>query len=319
MHRGGSLIRKENSMSAHQVVVVGSANADLVLDVDHRPAAGETVLGTDIVITPGGKGANQAVAAARLGCDVAFLGCVGDDAHGEMLRASMRGAGVDLSGLRVVGASTGSAIIMVTPDGENSIIVSPSANRQVSCAMIDELEQVWAGARVVVVQLEVPVETVGHLAHRAHATGTRVLINAAPAAALPAEVLAVADPLVVNDSEAAFLLARADATLAVPRTDPRIIAAALLALGPRSVVVTLGVGGAVFIERDTVPRQVRARSVQALDTTGAGDAFVGALAVHLAGGASLAAAVERATDVAAISVTRRGAQNSYPTLEEVEQ
>jgi len=305
-------------MSVHQVVVLGSANADLVLDIDHRPVAGETVLGTDVVITPGGKGANQAVAAARLGCDVAFVGCVGDDANGELLRASLRGAGVDLSGLRVVGAPTGSAIIMVTPDGENSIIVSPSANRQVSCAMIDDLEQVWGGARVVVAQLEVPVETVAHLANRAHATGTRVLINAAPAAALPAEVLAVADPLVVNESEAAILLARADATLVAPTTDPRVIAAALLALGPRSVVVTLGVGGAVFIERDSVARRVPARRVQAVDTTGAGDAFVGALAVHIAGGASLTAAVERATDVAAIAVTRRGAQNSYPTLEEVE-
>lgn len=316
-------------MSPHKVVVVGSANADLVLDVDHRPAAGETVLGSDVVITPGGKGANQAVAAGMVGGEVAFIGCIGADGYGELLRASLAGAGVDLAGLRTVVAPTGNAIIIVTPDGENSIIVSPAANRLVSPQMIDELEAVWSIATVLVVQLEIPLETVIHLSTRAHLGGTRVVVNAAPAAALPLEVLAVSDPLVVNESEAAFLLGRphpaapgdGDGDDAV---DGAIhIVADLLDLGPRSVVLTLGSEGAVLLERaaDGEPGMavhVPARHVIAVDTTGAGDAFVGTLAVELAAGAGLEAAVLRATDVAAVAVGRRGAQESYPTLAELE-
>jgi ribokinase len=319
-------------MSAHKVVVVGSANADLVLDIDHRPAAGETVLGSDVVTTPGGKGANQAVAAGRLGFDVAFLGCIGADPQGELLRASLTGAGVDLQGLRVVDAPTGNAIILVTPDGENSIIVSPAANRYLTPALVDELKPVWAGAAVLVAQLEIPLETIISMLPEAHRSGTRVVLNAAPAAALPDEVLSVADPLVVNESEATFLLARAGtATPHGTWVDPGEVAMALLSLGPRSVVLTLGAAGAVLVERvrDTLGRDgVRAVSSQdavhipghavtVVDTTGAGDAFVGALAAHLSEGVDLQEAVRRANDVAAIAVTRRGAQESYPTREEI--
>ena len=308
-------------MSTHTVVVVGSANADLVLDVHHRPAAGETILGSDVVTTPGGKGANQAVAAGRIGGRVAFIGCVGDDEHGARLRTSLTGAGVDLTGLRTVAAPTGNAIIIVTPDGENSIIVSPAANRQVSPQMLDELEAVWAGAAVLVVQLEIPIETITHLVPRAHTRGARVVVNAAPAAALPAEVLAASDPLVVNESEAAFLLDRAGRS--GEATAPSAVATDLLALGPRSVVLTLGSAGAVLVERDDdgAPRAavaVPARRVTAVDTTGAGDAFVGALAVELAVGAELELAVRRATEVAAFAVGRRGAQDSYPTPADLE-
>ncbi|PVU81432.1 ribokinase (plasmid) [Cellulomonas sp. WB94] len=319
-------------MSAHKVVVVGSANADLVLDIDHRPAAGETVLGSDVVTTAGGKGANQAVAAGRLGFDVAFVGCIGADSHGELLRASLTSAGVDLDGVRVVDAPTGNAIILVTPDGENSIIVSPAANRFLTPALVDELKPVWAGASVLVAQLEIPLETIASLLPEAHRSGTRVVLNAAPAAVLPDGVLSVADPLVVNESEAAFLLARAstappDAAI----VDPGDVAKALLALGPRSVVLTLGGAGAVLVERsrDTVGRDsarvaasqdvvhVPGHTVEVVDTTGAGDAFVGALAAHLSDGVDLEEAVRRANDVAAIAVTRRGAQESYPTREEI--
>ena len=313
-------------MSPHKVVVVGSANADLVLDVDHRPAAGETILGSDVVITPGGKGANQAVAAGRVGGEVAFIGCIGADGPGELLRASLAGAGVDLTGLRTVLAPTGSAIILVTPDGENSIIVAPAANRLISPQMIDELEAVWSGATVLVVQLEIPLETVVHLALRAHQNGTRVILNAAPAAALPPEVLAVSDPLVVNESEAAFFLGRTQP--AAPddgdEADGAIrLVADLLDLGPRSVVLTLGSQGAVLLDRGADSEagsavHVPARAIATVDTTGAGDAFVGALAVELAAGAGLEAAVLRATVVAAVAVGRRGAQESYPTLADLE-
>lgn len=319
-------------MSPHKVVVVGSANADLVLDVDHRPAAGETVLGSDVVTTPGGKGANQAVAAGRLGFDVAFVGCIGADSQGDLLRASLTSADVDLDGLRVVGAPTGTAIILVTPDGENSIIVSPGANRHLTPAVVDELEPVWVGASVLVAQLEIPLETITSLLPEAHRSGSRVVLNAAPAAVLPDEVLRVADPLVVNESEAALLLARTSAALPdTTNMDPREVAKALVALGPRSVVLTLGAAGAVLVEyahdtedldgvlatsiRDVV--HVPAHTVTVVDTTGAGDAFVGALAAHLSEGLNLHDAVRRATDVAAVAVTRRGAQESYPTSEEI--
>ncbi|MFD1506705.1 ribokinase [Georgenia yuyongxinii] len=313
-------------MEQSQVVVVGSANADLVLDIDHRPAPGETILASDVVTTPGGKGANQAVAAGKVGGRVAFLGCVGDDDHGRLLRGSLEGAGVDATGLRTVAAPTGTAIISVTPDGENSIMVSPGANRHVTPAMLTGLQDVWASAAVVVLQLEIPMESVAAVA--AGATG-RVVLNAAPAASLPAEVLAVADPLVVNESEAEFLLAEAGAADGATSPDGEgapggdSLAARLLALGPRSVILTLGAAGSVIVERAPdggarPPVWVPARRVAATDTTGAGDAFVGALAVRLAAGASLTEAVELATAVAAVAVTRRGASTSSPTLVEVE-
>jgi len=298
-------------MQQRRIAVVGSANADLVLDIDHRPAPGETILGSDVVVTPGGKGANQAVAAGRLGGDVAFLGCVGDDDHGRLLRDSLTGAGVDVTGLRTVDGPSGMAVIMVTPDGENSIIVAPGANRRVTPDLVAEQRAVWEDADVVVLQLEVPLETVA-----AVATGTRgrVVLNTAPAAALPPEVLAEADPLVANESEAHYLLGD-DAG------DGVALAERLVGLGPRSVVLTLGSAGAVVVERDDAgalrSMSVPAYEVAAVDTTGAGDSFVGAMAVRLSEGAPLVAAVELATAVAAVAVSRRGAQESFPTLAEV--
>ena len=298
-------------MQRHKVAVVGSANADLVLDIDHRPAPGETILGSDVVVTPGGKGANQAVAAGRLGGDVTFVGCLGDDGNGGILRASLTDAGVDLSGLRTVDAPTGIAVIMVTPDGENSIIVAPGANRHLTPRMLDEHEQ-WRAADVVVLQLEIPVESVTKVATEAPG---RVVLNTAPAAELPAEVLAVADPLVANESEAHFLLGD-------QHGNGVELAERLLGLGSRSVVLTLGSAGSVVVERgadgELRTEVVPAHRVTAVDTTGAGDSFVGAMAMRLSEGEGLPAAVRLATSVAAIAVGRRGAQESFPTLAEVE-
>ncbi|MHB1065252.1 MAG: ribokinase [Georgenia sp.] len=306
----------------HKIAVIGSANADLVLDIDRRPQAGETLLGSDAVVTPGGKGANQAVAAALLGGDVAFVGAVGDDPNAAMLRHSLTDAGVDVAALDTVPGASGVAIIMVTPDGENSIIVSPAANRRVTPERLAASETAWSDAVVLVLQLEIPLETVALAATTVHRAGGRVVLNAAPAVHLPAEVLTTADPLVVNETEAAFLLGGAPA-------DPQEVATALLGLGPRSVVVTLGEQGARYAERSEygasggVPTPsgshgwVPAHRVAAVDTTGAGDAFVGALAVELAAGASLAGAVTFATAVAAVTVSRRGAQAAYPRRAEV--
>ncbi len=317
-------------MPRQRIVVVGSANADLVIDIDHRPGAGETILGSDLVTTPGGKGANQAVAAGLLGGDVTFVGCVGADPHGAMLRASLTGAGVDDTALTAVDAPTGTAVILVTPDGENAIIVSPSANRHV-CPQAVDAALGRGEVAVVVTQLEIPLATVEHVARRAETVGARLVLNAAPATRLPAAVLAVADPLVVNESEAQALLGTQPAEPArgagagagaPPDRDAERAVLGLLGLGARSVVLTLGAGGSVHGVRGPggspgVLHHVPARRVTAIDTTGAGDAFVGALAVELADGVSLADAVDVATGVAAMAVGRRGAQSSFPTRAEV--
>lgn len=301
-------------MHRGHIVVVGSANADLVIHVDHRPAGGETVLGSDLVVMPGGKGANQAVAAGRLGGSVGFVGCVGQDDNGALLRESLTSAGVDTAGLATVPAATGSAVIVLTPDAENSIIVSPGANALVSPEAVDRAVE-WATTTLVVVQLEVPLATVAHVARRALEHSTRLILNAAPAAVLDPLTLSAADPLVVNESEAATLLA------ARPPDDPADVARALLDLGPRAVVLTLGSEGSVWCARadggSVTSGRRPALQVRPLDTTGAGDAYVGALAVALAGGSDLPEAVERANAVAAVAVTRLGAQTSYPTPDEV--
>jgi ribokinase len=286
------------------VLVVGSANADLVVPVERRPGGGETVLGGDTTLSPGGKGANTAAAAGRLGADVALLGAVGDDPYGRLLRDSLAGAGVATGHVRTVGRPTGIAYITVTPDGENSILVSPGANSALEPG--DITDDVLDGVRVMVTSLEVPLPTVEHAVARASAKGVRVLLNLSPAAEVSRETLAALDVLLVNEHEAAYLLGTEGA-------DPR----KLLELGPRAAVVTLGAKGAVVVEADG-STEVASPKVEAVDTTGAGDAFAGALAASLAEGATLVDAAKRAVKVAAVSVTRHGAQPSYPTPDELE-
>jgi ribokinase len=288
-----------------RVAVIGSANFDLVLGVSHRPAPGETVLAASTESHPGGKGANQAVAAAR-------LGCIGDDSFGDGVTASLVRSGVDVSGVRRVAEPTATAVILLTPDGENSIVVSAGANASATPALVDEASDVWSRAAVLVLQLELPLETVAYAASAAVARGVRVILNAAPAAALPAEVLAAADPLVVNENEAATLLGGYPAD-----RNAAEVAAELLRLGARSVVLTLGARGAVLAEPGGLPEHVRGRAVPVVDTTGAGDAFVGALADRIAHGNALPDAVRFANDAAAFSVGRRGTQDSYPRREDL--
>lgn len=304
--------------SRTRIAVVGSANVDLVIDVGHRPAAGETVLGSDVVVTPGGKGANQAVAATRAGGSVTFVGAVGDDGHGGLLRASLGDAGVDLAALSTADAPTGTAVILVTPDGENSIVVSPGANRRVTPALLRTTGERWDGAGVLVAQLEIPLDTVTELARHAARTGARLVLNAAPVAPLPTEVLAICDPLVVNESEALALLGAPGTPGVAERAadDGEGLARALLRRTVRSVVVTLGADGAVVADGSGLTR-VPAPRVTAVDTTGAGDAFVGALAAQLAAGRSLVEAARVAVVYAADTVTRRGAQASYRALSAV--
>ncbi|GGX15687.1 ribokinase [Streptomyces chryseus] len=301
-------------MNDYDLLVVGSANADLVIGVERRPAPGETVLGSDLAVHPGGKGANQAVAAARLGARTALLARVGDDAHGRLLLDSQRAAGVDTGGVRVGGAPTGVALITVDPSGDNSIVVSPGANARLTPEDIRDAAGLFARARVVSAQLEIPLETVTE-AVRARAAGSRFVLNPSPPRPLPAEVLAACDPLVLNEHEARFVLGDGGGDGGDGK-DPEGRARALLALGARSVVVTLGAEGALVAEGGTAVR-VPSPRVGAVDTTGAGDAFTAALAWRLGLGEDLATAAAFAVRVGAAAVTKEGAQASFPTAGEV--
>ncbi|WP_062648285.1 ribokinase [Streptomyces maremycinicus] len=298
-------------MYDYDLLVVGSANADLVIDVERRPAAGETVLGSDLAVHPGGKGANQAVAAARLGARTALLARVGDDAHGRLLLDSQRAAGVDTAGVLVGGAPTGVALITVDPSGDNSIVVSPGANGRLTPADVLAADGLLRASRVVSAQLEIPLETVVEVV-RNLAPGSRFVLNPSPPRPLPDEVLAACDPLIVNEHEAKVILGGTDGS-----EEPEDWARALLAKGPRSVVVTLGSQGALVASAEGVSR-VPSVQVAAVDTTGAGDSFTAALAWRLGTGSSLAEAAAYAARVGAAAVTRRGAQESFPTAAEVE-
>ncbi|MGW0734905.1 ribokinase [Streptomyces sp. NPDC002851] len=306
-------------MHEYDLLVVGSANADLVVGVERRPAPGETVLGSDLVVHAGGKGANQAVAAARLGARTALLARVGDDAHGRLLLDSQRAAGVDTAGVLVGGAPTGVALITVDPSGDNSIVVSPGANAHLSPEDVRAAKDLFAAARVVSVQLEIPLDTVTEVV-RTLPPSARFVLNPSPPAPLPAEVLAACDPLVVNEHEARAVLD--DYGREPSGTDPEDQARALLTLGPRSVVVTLGSEGALVAYGgqglDATCVRVPSPRVDAVDTTGAGDACTAALAWRLGRGEDLPTAAAFAVRVGAAAVTARGAQESFPTLAQVD-
>ncbi|MEU5363006.1 ribokinase [Streptomyces sp. NPDC005925] len=298
-------------MYDYDLLVVGSANADLVIGVERRPAAGETVLGSDLAVHPGGKGANQAVAAARLGARTALLARVGDDAYGRLLLDSQRAAGVDTVGVLVGGAPTGVALITVDPSGDNSIVVSPGANGRLTPDDVRAAASLFHASRVVSTQLEIPLETVVAVV-RSLAPGSRFVLNPSPPRPLPAEVLAACDPLVLNEHEAKVILGDA-----VVGDSAEEWARVLLAKGPRSVVVTLGSRGALVADCGGGTALVPAVPVRAVDTTGAGDAFTAALARRLGAGESLAEAAAYAVRVGAAAVTKAGAQESFPTAEEV--
>ncbi|GAA4822729.1 ribokinase [Streptomyces ziwulingensis] len=298
-------------MYDYDLLVVGSANADLVIGVERRPGAGETVLGSDLAVHPGGKGANQAVAAARLGARTALLARVGDDDHGRLLLDSQRAAGVDTAGVLAGGAPTGVALITVDPSGDNSIVVSPGANGRLTPADVRAATGLVHASEVVSAQLEIPLETVVEVV-RTLAPGSRFVLNPSPPRELPREVLDACDPLIVNEHEAKVILGTSEAG-----EGPEDWARRLLAEGPRSVVVTLGAEGALVASAQGVARVPSVR-VDAVDTTGAGDAFTAALAWRLGTGATLAEAAAYAARVGAAAVTKAGAQESYPTAREVE-
>lgn len=292
------------------IVVAGSINVDLVVRVPHHAAPGETVLGSDYERHPGGKGANQAVAAARLGVPVRMVGRVGRDAFGDDMRSSLRGDGVDVAQVLAVDAPTGVAFIQVDAAGQNVIVVSPGANARLRPSGVGNVS--FNDVDVLLLQLEVPLETVKAAARAARAAGVLVVLNAAPARELSAEDLRDVSLLVVNEHEAAALLGHDAAVVA---DDPVAAARALRSLVPM-VVVTLGGDGAAWADHEgggTHP----AFSVDVVDTTAAGDAFVGALAGRLVQGDGLGAAVRYACAAGAVAATRPGAQPSLPTAGDV--
>lgn len=284
------------------IAVVGSVNRDLVVRVEHHPAPGETVLGSGHETMPGGKGANQAVAAARLGRDVVFVGRVGEDEAGRDLGREFEREGVDVSHLTVdPDAPTGLAIITVDEAGENAIVVSSGANGLVSLADVEGASAVLMAATVTLLQLEVPMEAV---VAAAEASAGVTILNAAPAAHLAAALLNSIDVLVVNRGELATLTGSGDPvsarSLPVPVT-----------------VVTLGADGARVIWPDDA-ESVAAPEVTAVDTTGAGDTFCGALAAGLDDGLSLESSVRRAVVAGSLAVTAIGARTGMPTIPELE-
>jgi ribokinase len=300
-------------MSAPSVVVVGSVNMDLVARTPRLPVPGETVSGETFSTLPGGKGANQAVAASRLGAPTAFIGCVGDDAFGATLRDGLQADRIDCRGLRVVpGVSSGVALIVVDRDGRNGIVIVPGANGELAPADVDRHEPLLAGARIVVLQLEVPLGTVEHAVARARALGALVVLNPAPARPLPPALLAGVDVLVPNELEAAALTG-----LPVRSVEDAVAAGQRLRqAGPRTVLVTLGARGVVAVTAEGAQHHP-APVVTAVDSTAAGDTFIGGLCVGLVEARPLEEAIRFAQAAAAVSVTRFGAQPSIPRRDEV--
>ena len=298
------------SSTAGRIVVFGSLNLDLTVGVERFPQPGETVGGSELVTAPGGKSSNQAVATALLGSPTRLIGAVGDDANGTFLLDRARSAGVDVSGVRRdTGRASGSAMIVVDAAGENTIIVSPGAN---GGHRPDSLEaDVFAGAAVLCLCLEVPTAAVKVAAEHGRRVGAQVLLNLSPYAEVPAELLALTDVLLVNLSEAALVLGGADVAADWSNTLD-----AFVERGVDRVVVTLGAAGSVVLDANsrepvTVIDPVK---VEVVDTTGCGDAFTGALAHRLAGGSSLVDASRFAAQISALAATEHGAQSSYQTF-----
>ncbi len=294
------------------VTVVGSLNMDLVVPVPRHPRPGETVLGGDLRRVPGGKGANQAVAAARMGARVRMVGRVGEDAFGRALFEALAREGVDASGvLALADAPTGVALIAVSESGENAIVVSPGANARLGPEDLNPKD--LGDAAVLLLQLEVPPETVAAAARLGRQAGARVVLNAAPAGPLPDALLANLDVLVVNAHEAATLLK------AEPPEDPKSALSAARALAQKVpvVVVTLGERGLVYAGAEG-EGHLPAFPVRPVDTTAAGDAFTGALAAGLAEGMGLKPALRLGAAAGALAATRPGAQPSLPPREEAE-
>ncbi len=295
------------------VTVVGSLNTDLVIQVSKLPGSGETILGGTFATFGGGKGANQAVAAARLGARTIIVGCVGDDGFGAQIRTSIAAEGIDTTYLRTVrSVPSGVALITVDAAGANTIVVASGANGHVSRADVDGAEQAIAASQVLLLQLEIPLDVVTYAAALAQTKGVTVVLDPAPAIPLPPALNRMISVIHPNEHEAEILTG-------VRVTDMRRARAAaeqLLRSGSPAVVIKLGARGA-YLATPSMAEEIPGIPVEAVDTTAAGDAFAGAIAVALAEGKSLSAAAHFANVVGALKVTRLGAQPGLPTRDEV--
>ena len=297
-----------------KVVVVGSLNMDLVARAQRLPQPGETVVGSGFATVPGGKGANQAVAAARLGASTAMVGCVGDDAYGAQLRRALLDEGIDCQAVDTApGVSSGLALIVVDDASQNSIVIVAGGNGEVSPQRVQQADALLQQAEVIVCQLEVPAETVAFTLERGRALGKTVILNPAPVSApLPAHWYASIDYLIPNETEAFTLTGvRVDSL-----DSARQAATQLLVQGAGKVIITLGAQGSLFADGAGF-EHFPAPKVQAVDTTAAGDTFVGAFAAALARGEGERQAIAFGQVAAALSVTRAGAQPSIPTYADV--
>jgi ribokinase len=286
------------------ITVVGSLNLDYVTRVEHHPKVGQTVLGSDLELHPGGKGANQAVAVARAGAKVTMVGCIGQDMAGNLLHGNLEREGVDTTYLQRQNTASGSAFITVNASGQNTIVVSQGANGKLRPS--DLRVSSFENAKLVLLQLEIPVETTLMAARLGRTAGARVVLNLAPAQALTAEQLRDITTLVVNESEAGVLLGRAPQNI----KEALLEAKALRELVPE-VIITLGAQGAVYAN-SAGQGHVPSFSVKVVDTTAAGDAFIGAFAAALCEDAPLEMAVQRGVAAGALACTQSGAQPSLP-------
>lgn len=297
-----------------KILVIGSLNIDMVMKVDHMPTVGETILCDGMKLVAGGKGANQACAAGRLGTDVTMLGAIGNDSHGEMQRDSLQRSGVDVSGLitkeRV---STGTAFITVNKEGNNSIVVVQGANAQFTPEDIEAHRDLLEECEIVILQLEIPMDTVLYAVKLARTLGKTVILDPAPVPEhFPEELYQYVDIIKPNESELSRLTGIADAQNHLEEAVQIV-----KDHGVKNVLVTLGGDGVYLDTENESPVHIPAKKVEVVDTTAAGDSFTAALAAMLLEGKTLKEAAEFANQVSAIVVTREGAQDSIPTLQEV--
>ena len=303
--------------SQKPIVVVGSINTDLVSVTRRIPSVGETVIGTDFHVHPGGKGANQAVAVARLGYPVRLIGRLGHDEFGSQLRSHLESSGVDIAGIATSDGTSGVAVIVVSEKGENSIVVTPGANSMVTPQDIETNLESIRSAGMVLAQLEIPIETVDYLATVCAREGVPLILDPAPALDLPPSIFNRIAWLTPNQSEAAFYIEGAGHGTNGHLPDQ--IAKELFSKGSRGVALKMGECGVYLASRDMSGTLIPAFKLHAVDTTAAGDAFNGGFATGLMLGKSPAESARFACAVAGISVTRHGAQPSMPSMTEVEQ
>ncbi len=300
-------------MISNKILVVGSSNTDMVVKTSKFPAPGETILGGDFFMNAGGKGANQAVAAARLGGEVSFLGKTGDDMFGKQAFLSLQKEGINVNSVTMISEkSSGVALITIDEKGENSIVVAPGANETLLPEDVDYAMKEIESSEIILLQLEIPLATVAYVAEKAFALGKKVILNPAPATQLPASLMKNIYVLIPNETEAGLLTG-----ITVANEESAHKAALVLKeKGVQNVIITMGAAGAYVLSEDFVG-MIKSPKVEAVDTTSAGDTFCGALAAGLSKGKEWKTALRFAAAAAAICVTRMGAQPSVPAEEEV--